>query len=120
MTALRVQNPSVLSQEVFLDLLDRALGSRQDLFPDPEKVSEWLRENLADPQIALFLALGDDAKLNGLLIASVRTAVFSLLPWLLYIFSEHWEATQELCLACQEWFQENGYDRCYAFNTSHK
>jgi len=120
MSVFRIRNPSVLSQEIFLDLLDRALASREDLFPEPEKVAEWLRENLADPQVALFVAVGGDARLQGLLVASVRTGVFSLLPWLLYIFSEHWETTEGLCRMCQEWFRENGYDRCYAFNTSHK
>lgn len=121
MSVFRIQNPIVLSQPLFTELLDRALASREDLFPNPEKVMEWLRANLADPQIALFVAVdGENNRLSGLLIASVRTWVFSSLPWLLYIFSDRREATQELCLMCQEWFQQHGFDRCYGFNTTKK
>lgn len=121
MSVVRIQNPVVLFQGIFLDLLDRALrASHEDLFPEPEKVVEWLRDNLPDPQVGVFVSIGDNAQLSGIMIASVRTGVFSLLPWILYIFSDHREATQDLCLACQEWFREHGFDRCYAFNTSHK
>jgi hypothetical protein len=120
-TIIRIQNPAILSQEIFLDLLERALGaSHANLFPEPEKVVEWMRENLADEQIGVFVSIGDNSKLQGIMVASVRTGVFSLLPWILYIFSESREATQDLCLRCQQWFREHGFDRCYAFNTSNK
>jgi hypothetical protein len=120
MSVFRVQNPVILAQPLFAELLERALASREDLFPDPEKVMEWLRANLHDPQVALFLAVVDDVKLGGLLVASVRTWVFSSLPWLLYVYSDHWKFTQELCTECQKWFLEHGFDRCYGFNTTPK
>jgi hypothetical protein len=120
-SVVRVQNPGVLSQPVFTDLLHRALeGSHANLFPDPEKVVEWLRGAISDPEIGVTISIGDNAKLRGVMIVSVKTGVFSLLPWILYVFSEHREATMELCLWSQEWFLEHGFDRCYAFNTSDK
>jgi hypothetical protein len=116
----RVQNPTVLDQPIFMELLERAVSARPDLLPPPDEVKKWLDQNLVDPNVGLFVAVNDEAKLGGLLIASIYTWTFSKLPWLLYLFSDHWSMTQELCLHCQKWFLANGFDRCYGFNTTEK
>jgi hypothetical protein len=110
----------VLSQPIFLELVERAFGAREDLYPEVSEVLDWLKQNIGDPEVALFVAVDDDAKLVGLLVASVKTGVFSRLPWLMYVFSDHWSTTQGLCMKCQQWFRAHGFDRCYGFNTTGK
>ena len=98
----RIQNPFVLRQPVFLDLAQRAFGARADLFPSPDEVLAWLEQNVADPENALWVAVGQDSTLGGLMVATIKTSVFSHLPWILYLFSDHWSMTVELAKKCRK------------------
>jgi hypothetical protein len=118
MNVLRIQNRAVLTQPVFLELIGRAFAAREDLYPKPDEVLDWFIKNLGDPLIGIFVAVDDTSNLGGLLVGSLRTSVFSKLPWLLYVYAEHWKMTEALCEACREWSLEHGYDKFYAFDTT--
>ena len=85
MNALRIQDREVMEAVVVQELFVSAFKESNDV--EAQDIWHWCRAHIEDPYHAIIVARNDAADLAGLIIGYYHPTIWSIYPWVTWMYS---------------------------------